>query len=273
MRRAVTLSTICPAFLAAGAPLSCGPGGGAPRSDEAQKYAAAVCAAREACGCTERFKDDEQCEGILADRFDKAALERGVAPECLDKLATRKDVLCAPLDTWSTVDRCPLLSREGKEGDPCSAHLDLPLAFVDDCADGLTCSHGSCRSTPTPLPGKSEGSSCNSEVPTTCGAIDLYCGDDDVCHVTGLSGEECVSAYDCYEDTAILYCAGVSTGDGVCAPKPLLGEACDPLDYYPCAPNATGKTTATWCDPASNTCVVGNGPAACEALGVPFAWP
>lgn len=253
--------------------VGCGPEGEPSQSESALRYSATLCASNESCGCADHFENRDQCERVLAERFDATATGRDVSIECVDRFVSNAGSLCESLNTWDSEDRCSMLSRPGKEGDSCSAHYEVPFAFVNDCGSGLLCSQGVCRSKPQPIDVKGEGSTCNARVPGTCGAADLYCGDDGQCHVTGVEGEECTSAYDCYEAEKILYCAGVSSGIGVCSIKPSLGEACDPLDYYPCVPGTTEETRMTWCDPASRTCKVGSGPAACEGLGVPFAWP
>lgn len=255
-----------PLLLGPAVALACGPESGDEPSAEARAYAKAICTARVDCGCASHFSDDEACRDALAARFDDLLGTFAVDRECFEEL---HDSLpdCGSVQP-STPERCSLVVGTRAEGETCSPHLELPVAWINECADGLACVSGICLPPPGAVQGLRDGSACRPSVPTSCGSFDLYCGDDSRCHVVLAEGVACSSPYAC---DGGLTCSGFSEGAGTCTRTPDVGEPCDPLDYLACF--NTAVISRAFCNPATHTCEAERGPAICEALNEPPAWP
>jgi hypothetical protein len=254
-------------------------------SEEGRLYAEALCKAIETCGCAQPTAD---CETEYHARFDKL-LEAGfkVAPECFEGWLA--DVAADPCDQQLPPpgDPFPCASLRGdeEEGADCEASLGLgPLGAnvlplrADECGDGLSCLYARCAETPptnNSNPGweeLAEGESCGATyLVGFCPTRDkLYCDfTEGVCRVRKPLGAEC-SAGECRgcddEGSEPLYCQGATaTSLGTCAPRPGIGQPCDPADMVSCG--ACGNVG--WCDPATSICIEGDAPRLCSQVSFP----
>lgn len=187
---------------------------------------------------------------------------------------------CAGYDEIDPFDGCLVLEGEKQEGEACSAHRELSGIdhLVNECEEDLRCLIGVCAASLPPY-GSQVGDACDPTVPGACPAgflSDIYCADDGVCRPHAREGEACSSPYGCFDPEleTLLYCRFEGADVGTCAPAVEIGGVCDPRDHAPCMPMIDGMTVRdAWCDPATETCILGPGAAVCEHLADPFAWP
>lgn len=264
---------------------ACGPSVDKPPSTAALDYARMACDAVSRCGCAERF-DDDQCESVLVERFERA-LARGLVADssCLDEFREGLESECTLLSDQleDGAETCVVLAGDRGEGDSCARHAELPAIAVSECADGLFC-HASGRCVASdPVSLSVAGDPCDPTSNGRCvaaGLDDLYCAADGVCREASDEGEPCDSPFGCENDSVtddfrLLYCEGLGSGaTGICARTSLVDEICDPLDPSPCAVNGGGDLEGFegWCDPSVNVCRL-DGPAVCAAFDDPLAWP
>lgn len=260
--------------------LACGPDQGKePKGDEAKRYAEKVCGAIEACGCFDHYGSEELCENQLSGRF-KALQDAGLNVQvgCFEQVVDDGGVDdCSPSDEAPTEWLCTVLRGETREGEPCSDHyLELPPFDASECAEGLSCVDGVCAPEGTPGQVRAVGDACIWEQSGSCNDFTLYCDSNNVCQPTIEVGGACDSFFACLgnldENNVGAYCEGVADdGIGACARKSVVGEACDPEDWHPCAEAALEPTVA-WCDPAQDVCIA-DGPAVCLLTDFPKARP
>lgn len=231
-------------------------------SEEARRFAAVACLAATECGCASGFSSTSECESTLASRFSAAETGMEIDADCLDRtLGEIGNEACLPLEQWDPAALCEALRGNKAQGDRCDPFFDLGPLHVEQCGPGLNCQWGECTADPGPAD-LALGDACDVRTTPTCGALGLYCAPSGVCARTLSAGQRCDSPFACGPtDLAdpTLFCAGLAAGDGICTVQLELGEACDPLDHYPCAPgfDADGDVTGARCEPATRTCVLG----------------
>jgi hypothetical protein len=261
--------------------VACGPESGEqPKGDEAARYASAVCDAIATCECYDHFGSASLCEGQLARRFsDLVAGGLELDLECFDAIVEGGALDdCAGERATPASWRCTVLRGEKRSGDQCSDHyLEVPPFFVNECIEGLLCVDGLCVAEGTIGPILAPGDSCFAEQAASCHAVDVYCGADSVCAAAPQEGESCSSPFACgllsSVDDRRLYCRGVmDEGIGTCTRQSLVGEACDPVDWFACSLGDSSSTAGAWCDPSEGVCV-GAGPAICQAADYPNSRP
>jgi hypothetical protein len=195
---------------------------------------------------------------------------------CFDMVLLAPLDMCLTEDAWPPALECEAFAGSKAEGEDCSPTLGLPLLRVNECGGELICVGGKCTPSGTPAVPKASGDACVHETPGSCANVELFCADDNHCHLRGVDGDACDSPDECFDPTfaASLYCAGITGESGSCRAQVSVGGACDPLDYLPCMTTFEGETmTPSYCEPSSKTCVEGRAPVVCEALDVPRAWP
>lgn len=236
-------------------------------SEQALRYAAAVCEAGSTCGCVDRFGDLEVCKTVMASRFDEAVEDDEVSAAALD--AALEDP-CSTYFEFTPGE--PVVVGTKTIDESCDPHDDLPLVDVEECAADLRCFYGTCTDEPG-VPTAAEGDACDPRVNGACG-LSFYCGTDEVCHPRRGIGEACDSAGGCVGGTVQAHCRGLASGSGVCAARSGLGEACDPLDASPCETVMVEEYMREgYCEPASKICVETAAPRLCADSNRPVAWP
>lgn len=231
--------------------VGCGPGqGAAPPSSQAQRYADAICSAREVCDCEDgRFASMSACEEQIVAAFTDAEIELEIDQGCLDALLTSGTMTACSNWSAGTVDwQCPVLVGSQQAGQACSNHWDMLPLVVAECDEGLSCIGAVCRAA-APVPHTVEvGDPCVAQDLVPCPGVGLYCSVSagNVCAIKAGMGSACVESYGC---EPLLYCEGLgAAGTGSCASVKELGETCDPKDWWACSPDA-------WCDATSSTCI------------------
>lgn len=232
-----------------------------PSTAEGRKVAKALCAAREVCGCSDaRFTSTAQCESEIASIFD-AAVQDGLVLDsaCLEVGLESEIVQECPTWPWRPEDLpCAILRGTKEQGQPCKSYSTLQPLSVSDCNEGLFCYDGTCQAELPPIPAKLPGDLCTKDA--GCGAVDLYCGQDQTCHSLRTSGQSCDDYLACGNG---LYCEGLGAGTtGICAPRVETGGACNPKDWGGCE-SPDFPNSVYWCDSQTSTCAPGQ-PAVCR---------
>jgi hypothetical protein len=217
---------------------------------EATRFAEAVCAARERCGCSDsRFSSASQCESELATAFEATVAKEGLSldTKCFEEVLAHEVVSECPSTPWSPWHSCTVIKGTQGEGEPCETSLELMPFSVSDCKDGLLCFGGFCEQDTYELILKN-GDACQREF--GCFTQHLYCGTDNRCHATKQPGEECEDYQAC---SLFHFCKGLSDGPaGICAPQAELGEPCgDGKDWLPCR---AIHGESVWCNPSTALC-------------------
>jgi hypothetical protein len=260
---------------------ACGPEAGEqPKGDEAARYASAVCDAITTCECYDHFGSVSLCEGQLAKRFsDLVAAGFELDLDCFDGVLGEGTLGgCVSDDSTPAAWRCTVLRGAKRLGDPCSDHyLEVPPFFVNECIDGLLCVDGLCVAEGTIGPVLAPGDACFAEQAASCHAVDVYCGADSECLAAPQEGEPCSSPFACSLSSSAgggsLYCRGVlDEGSGTCTRQSLVGEACDPVDWFACSRGGSSGAGGAWCDASEGLCVE-EGPAICQATDYPNSRP
>lgn len=249
--------------------LACGP---TAQDASARTYAEAFCNALSDCGCARAFDSTTSCIEDFSAGV-QAELDRGlhVVDECFDPLVeSLTNDSCEPAEL--AVDGgglCVSLKGAKKAGETCGTVHHLRPLIASECGEGLTCKDGLCTSMRTPPPPKMEGDRCDGSSWDSCYRVladPLYCGYDDICHQEAQVGQPCQD-FGC--DDAESYCAGAEgIGMGICETRVPLGETCNPLDWRACALGENDETT--FCDPATNVCVLGS--SLCAGANWPYLW-
>lgn len=247
--------------------LGCGPDARSPSGEEAGEYARTLCAALTECGCVQRFSTEVECVDEMEARFDAAlAAAPNIDLSCYERVV--------PAAAWKGCEvemdpgfRCVLMRGTRGEGESCTEwRLTIPPFLVDECAEGLGCVRGACVMEGGATEPISVGQSCDPGDVTACEA-GAYCGYDAQCHPQSGLGSPCDHPFAC--DGAIAsasYCAGIGgSTQGTCVEVEQQGEACDPLDAFPCSASA-------WCDPSVSRCVE-SGAWVCTSMDHFLAWP
>lgn len=232
-----------------------------PATEEGRQVAKALCAVRQACGCSDaRFASDEECKSEVASIFD-AAVEGGLIldSECLQAALDSEIIQGCPTWPWQPeMLSCIVLQGSKGEGERCTTYSGLQPFSVSDCNEGLLCHDGKCRADFTPPAPLQSGDSCNRDV--GCGTVDLYCGRDGRCHELRDEGDSCDDYMACGGG---LYCRGLGAAKtGTCVMRVAAGGACEPKDWGACD-SPDFPDTVYWCDSGTSTCTPGQ-PAVCR---------
>lgn len=233
--------------------------------EEARRYATAICAAADECGCAtgQFYSSRSECEERYTEVFLQGLLPGDrVEAECLEKL---ERALHADPCQEEKHEQCPVVRGEMGVGDACS-QKHVPAAWIDQCADeGVGCIHGICSDSAPPT-GTEPGDACYAAMAIGCG-FDLYCDVEGACQETVGEGEPC-------EPTSCgfgLYCKGFSAnGPGACAPSVSLGGECDPRDWGVCDDPYSADPMS--CDTGTGTCGEPQWPWLCQSLASPGSW-
>lgn len=221
-----------------------------PASQEGGEFAQAVCAARQACGCSDaRFSSIADCEQTLAAAFD-ATVKRGLVrdDECFEEIKASDLISGCPV--WPPDWPCTALRGTKGAGESCDTYAELLPFPASDCDDGLSCYAGTCVAEPHPLMPLGEGSRCQKDV--GCGTLSRYCGGDGKCHSIRKLGEVCNDYMACETFT---YCRGLGEGQtGICTERVAPDGACAPKDWNACQ-KVDGEHY--WCSPETSSCVWG----------------
>lgn len=212
--------------------------------DAGDRFAEAVCAAVERCGClAEAFEDGGDCRQRLIDRFwtfERADWSGEFNEECFEKLLERiEDDDCDQANPSEEPPAagppCEVFPGTRPLGEACPTDWELgpPSGLTLGACKGQrsACHGGVCRG--EPIRSASVGEPCGVEVGVRCDG-DSVC-DSGVCVPSADTGEACVSPGGCknYED----YCDDVTLEQpGVCRQQVAAGEACEPTDFEPCEP-------------------------------------
>ena len=244
--------------------VSCGPDR---QREEAREFAEALCAATMECGCAPRFESAEACENEFATRFDEiidAGLD--VDSSCFDLvLGSFEADPCSPRPLNGD-EACDALVGTKTEGAACKIHHEISPLLANECGKDLWCYEGTCSAMPGELQPKTAGDPCNTDFPTSCHGVDLYCGADSICHERTTLSAPC-EPFGCM---APLVCVGAGDdGSGVCAEQASLGESCDPLDWDPCVGSEEPDETVV-CDAVDSVCTLGQ--PLCPRLSDPRIW-
>lgn len=250
----------------------------APQGDEAERYSEAVCQAVSSCGCYNHFETEATCQEELGRRF-SGFQESGLSLdiECFERVVDNGGL--ADCDEGNAIPEdwgCTVLRGAKRAGESCADHnLELPPFFVNECAGGFLCLDGECVAEGTLGPARAAGEACFAEQSASCHAADLYCSEEGTCQVSPLEGATCESPFACnldyVENAGSLYCRGNVDGpDGVCTRQSLVGEACDPVDWFACFEAGAAEAQRAWCDPSEGVCVA-DAPVLCLATDFPKA--
>lgn len=255
--------------------MACGPAAGPEPRDEPDRYAAAVCESAAKCDCLLADQDLESCIEEHRERFaDMLADNPFLDAEQFEAgLADLRGGDCTPTDRMS-FSRL-IVTGDKPRGAACNAWAGRfsPFAILE-CEAGLACSTGRCLAPSDDFLYAEPGAPCSPDDVPPCLSEDpdvqLFCGADGICHEAAGVGEPCASPEGCRLEAAPgLYCAGVTaTAAGTCTPRLSLGDACDPLDVFPCYESK--DVGLGWCDATASQCVSAETvPLACIAA----TWP
>jgi hypothetical protein len=245
----------------------CGPKVDEPVPDDAaDRYAAAICAAYERCGCmAEGIVDQPTCLQEAKQKFERIESLPGIRfnASCLEpRLEFIDDNNCADA---ASPDRdeysCALFSGTLQIGESCpdwglGAGIDYG---ANSCAKGLLCIAGRC--TKPPKPAVSEGEPCYLDLDVSCGE-GQYCSSEARCRPKVGVGQSCDTPSAC---TYEFYCAGLrQPGDvGECRERIGLGAACDPTEVDSCVE----ASYASYCSTAG-MCTLSGWPLICEPVSL-----
>ncbi|NVB38221.1 hypothetical protein G6O69_38025 [Pseudenhygromyxa sp. WMMC2535] len=219
----------------------------------AQRYAEALCASVQDCGCG-YFESSEACEVVVAEQFDAIAGGlRDFDQECFDAfLASGAYESCGtPQEARDLFPDCAAFYGSAVEGESCIPNaLFGDMNPTDTCVEGVDCYFvtGVCDNDP-PFPDfKSEGDICSEALTNNCFNEYLYC-DEGVCRQRAECDEPCTHVFGCH----FGFCQGLQEdGEGICTPRLDFGDPCDPKDYYSCDPPLGGDYG--WCSPTTQHC-------------------
>lgn len=209
--------------------------------DAAERYADAMCAVYQSCGCMGGdIEDVASCRRKAQDLFHE--VERMAYVEfdstCFDGfIAHIDDIGCHGLFDEDLFEPFPCMPFRGTlprgaacEFDPYSqgeGHIN-----PGPCADDQPCLGGRCGG---PAPEVGLGERCGFELGVRCGQ-GRYCARDGTCHEQVGLGEACDTPRACAEG-AQTYCAGIRPESdmlGECVPRVHVGAACTPDDVETC---------------------------------------
>lgn len=253
--------------------LACNTGGGGgdtgqimgtpvPEEELPEASASLECELLFSCNCEDPGHPDlaacEEAEGNQTTETQTEAQAAGLTydPQCAgDLLALAESTGCTPIIELECENYCAIYHGDAQVDQPCTA----TSASFSNCAQGLVCVEGSCRSACGDAPlalgeacRDAEGASlgvCDSEAGHFCDFASETCielpGVGEPCY----SGEVCgVGAVCSWEDAEPLcvpvpgpgeactyvcgegyYCDGVDGSEGVCTVLPANGEPCAPI--------------------------------------------
>jgi hypothetical protein len=224
--------------------LACGPErGDEVPEDAAERYADALCAAYEECGCGDMamwsHPDGNACREETLATFGRVQSWNGTfSLECFDRLLEWIPTAGCTTDGWDFYHGFPdCLAFTGTlgRGEQCSPEWDDGFGQLlgQPCAGTSSCV-GYCVGPNQPAR-VGEGEACNDRdvrcmtSSTPGGHVDLYCSPDRVCLRQAALGETCTTARACANDLD-AYCDGLTTAGshGICRIRKPPGSACDP---------------------------------------------
>jgi hypothetical protein len=226
MRRPFALSALI--TLAA----ACSGSGPVPLERYCEEYAKVTCAAADHCGCLDdltrqyctSFQASECQDDVVAPvQSGTRSYDAAEAGRCLSGLRGVLGDCSVEGDYWpEACDR--MLVGLVPAGQACAGD--------DECVPPLECQSSVCTAMPGDGQPCLEGSYC---------AADLYCGEDDSCHVPRGRGGACPEGDEACADD--LYCDSRTT---TCQPMLGSGESCAHASW------ACGEDL--YCSPATSTC-------------------
>lgn len=197
-----------------------------PRSDDASRYAEAVCAADDECRCGERDDSDLSCREDARSLFNRLEEDSGFrfSRECFEKvLDFLEDTPCGPA---SDVPPCLVFTGTREAGAECSSVAVLQFLGLYECKSPLQCD-GSVCAPPAQAPVGNylaPDEECTAVSPPC--EPGQYCSSVGVCTSVRGENETCDSPVACGPE---LFCSQVSRiGDtGTCKIPPGAGEVCE----------------------------------------------
>lgn len=234
-------------------------------NDAAARYAAAICAAEQQCGC-QLYASRHDCELDIAAAFEQATAAAASFDEaCFESILVNPD-LQGCVDTDGAELGCVAIVGSASAGEPCDRDPRLYFAMSGGtCGAGMICDLATSRCTQDPpgWPDKQPGDPCVKHHLASCG-LDLYCETNGTCQPRTLEGDPCDEPHECEVGAYCAYAAGA------CTPRHELGEACDPADMNPCKYVVISTSVeTTWCSPQTSICDANN-PLVCTMLDRPL---
>lgn len=202
-----------------------------PTSEDAERYASALCQAAVDCDCSRQQQLPEDCEQDVFATFSRVIEQDSVRfnRECFERrvsLLESGNDACSP-EAWAD-QSCSVFEGLLPGGAACDYEDEGQFGLVDSiCASGRWCRQRQCLPPPivSNVDGIPVGGECsNFTEPCVAGS---YCSPHGVCTVPVEElGAVCDAPLAC---GAPLYCAGITEiGDvGQCADISGIGEACE----------------------------------------------
>jgi len=210
--------------------------GGPPPDDALEQLRRARCELAVACDCV----SNTECDAAFADPIASMFLELEGAnfnTSCFDEVirAMEQNSCGDPPLTPG----CDLFDGEVQSGGRCLGYLGFAY-WATNCAPGLRCRGDAGEDFSLCGPDRSAandgllGENCDPDAVVEMCTSGLYCQQgDNVCVVEVDDGDPCFQETAC---SVISYCKGGASGEGTCALRLNLGEACNAADdRYVCA--------------------------------------
>ncbi len=214
-----------------------------PEPGDAQRYAAALCGAVEACGCAGEGSQPEACERESVQQFrwleelspDDVSFDGDCFEEMVsylrDEVASEK---CVSSRTWKGPS-CQVFEGELDLGSRCELdafdfYTGLLTLGGSDCQPSLTCRGGVCRGLRSQVHDGGEPCTLDGDVCLS----GYFCSPAGVCEPSVPEAGRCIAPRSCERDD--LYCEGLgaSGGEGVCAMTVPPGGDCSPGEIDAC---------------------------------------